>query len=282
MPEPVGSLTWSKTDIAMEALEQRNAMFFMKTRIIDKSRLVTGKKFQQIDIPEVLDVITNRIGDLGGVTPQKENPSSVSLIINQPREATRDFPDAEDVQLSFDNQRAFVRKAGVAHGQFIEDTILALETGNTNRIDVPTDLTDILILQAKVALDAADVPQMRRFLYVSPGQQGAILLIDKFVNIRFIGFGIRPEATPTQTGFLQTIYGAEPLMGTRVRRRDVGGTVRTINFMFQEEAYAIGVQKDMTTVITREDLAKRIILWNLFGVVRTRDDHVQILQSENA
>ncbi len=143
------------------------------------------------------------------------------------------------------------------------------------RNDIVGGITDDELIQAKVDLDSVDAPQIDRFFYVSPNQQGNILKIDRFSNVEFIG----PGPMPVRTGVMPSLYGAEPLIGTRVRRRLVSGNLRTVNFMFQREAYAIAMQQDVSTIINPVDLAWRHISWMLFGGVRTRNDHVSIMDT---
>lgn len=279
MAEVVGALTWSETNVSTEALFALTASFFIVPRIIDRSSEVTGEPMQQLDIPEIEEVVTNAVGPLGQVTDQQEIPSSISLVIDQQREASRLFPDVWAVQIKLNRKKNFSTMAGIAHAQFMEDSVLALEAGNTNRIDIAGDLTPTFLLQAKAGMDSRNVKFVDRATYTSPQQQTKLLLEDKLTNIDFIGPG--GKKTPTTGGMLPMLYGTEPLNGTRIRRRLVGGNLRTVNMMFQKEAYAIGIQRKVTTKIEEAGIAQRIITWTLFGVIRTRDEAVELLDTGN-
>jgi hypothetical protein len=276
-----GSFVWSETDIETEALAARQSMFHMKPRVLDKSNKVRGVKNQRIDIPEVQLVEVFDVGAGGSVNPQGLTPSSVSLIVDQYKEATRDFEDVDEIQEKYDKKKDWSWQTGEAHGRNVEDTLLALEVGiaaGANRINVAGNLANTDIMAGKIVLDQADVPLENRYAYLSANQAGQLVLQDAFRNLDFIG----PGKMPTVTGTLRALYGMEPLWGNRCRRRDVTGTTRTINFLAHKSWAACAVQQGLSTKITQVDLAERIIVTQLFGVTRTRPDHIVILQSVNA
>jgi len=279
---PTNLAAWTPTLISAEALLARVASEFMKTRVLDKSREVTGQRGQQIDLPEVANMATNTVGPSGGVTPQVRTETAVSLAIDTYVESTKDIRDDVKFQSRIDAKKVYAKKAGQALILRIEDDLLALETGlaAAQVVDIAGALTDDHILSARVTMRNADVPMDDWFFYISPGGESDILKIDKFVNLNFTRSG--PQTAPLLKGNLQSIYGAEPMSGSRVRVRDVSGTTRTINMLFQREAFAIGVQQDVTVKVTEVDLAQRHMSTVLFGVVRSRGDHAVALRTTNA
>lgn len=273
-----GTYTWGRTQVSMEALRARVARTFLRTRCLDKTKEVSGKKYQQLDLPEIINLTAKTVGSGGSVSPQIFPATSVSLVIDQYNEISMDFEDVEDHQVVVNKKKEFSKKAGEGHAIATEDYILALETGlaAAQRTNVTGSLTDALVLGVMTALDISLVPDDNRFFYCSPNQAGELLAEDKFVNLDFIGSG-----SPVKSGLLGALYGMTPLKGPRTRRRDFSGTRRTVNFGFHRHWAAVGVQQTVRTKITQEDLAERIMTTTLFGAVLARADHAETLQTSD-
>ncbi len=133
---------WTDTQVSAEALLAREASFFMRGRVLDKTSEVTGQKLQQIDIPEVEQMVTHPVGDDGGVTPQQNLATAISLVIDQEEEATKDIKRSLILQSVINAQAVYGMKAGIALARFVEDFLLALEVGTrcgtTSLVESPT------------------------------------------------------------------------------------------------------------------------------------------------
>ena len=272
----VGTRTWGRTQVTMEALRARVARTFLRTRVLDKTGEVSGKKFQQVDLPEIINLDAKPVAAGGGVDPQTFPATSVSLVIDQYNEISMDFEDVLALQEMVNRKKEFSNKAGKGHGIAVEKYILALETGIAagQRTNVAGSLTDSLVLGVMTSLDISLVPDDDRWFYASPNQTGELLAEDKFVNLDFIKSG-----APVASGMLGTLYGMTPLKGPLTRRRSFTGVDRTVNFGCHREWAAVGVQQTIRTKIVQVDLAERIMTTMLFGAVLVRGDHIETLQT---
>lgn len=129
----------------------------------------------------------------------------------------------------------FAIRAAAALGREVDvDIITALEAGaaagNAVAGLIASGITNDDILEMRMALDDAFVPEENRTLVVLPLQEKEMLLLDKFTSADYI------QDKPLVSGFIGRIYGINVVKHT--------GLTANIALMYHKECCVFGMQSE--------------------------------------
>lgn len=276
---PTTQANWSPTKWSADGLIGREAGLHVGKRCKDRSSEVNGEPMQQLNIEEInhSDIAVVTIGDDGEVALSQPAATNVALTIDQRKATGILVRDDHDLQVKLKARSTWAPLMGYKLAEDFEDYLLALENGVAAGyiLDVAGNIIDATLLTMKASFDSANAPAESRYALFSSNQQVQILADDRFSETTFVG----PGEPPVTTGKLKPLYGFEPLWSSRVRRRTISGTDRTINMAWQKDALCKAVQQAPKTKLQDVDIAQKILMWHLYGAVRQRGDHFFLMRT---
>lgn len=246
-------------------------------------------------VPMVSNLTANAKVANTQVTLNAPTENQFTMNINRHFETSYLVEDRLKAQSKYNLLQQYSGKAGYSIAQKIDSDLAGLYSGLSQNVgNSTTDITDANIVRAIQYLDDADAPQTQRYFVFKPAGLAHIRLIDKFS--RFDSLGISPAVATAgglasggsivkrigPNGFVGTIYNLECYMSTNLTEE--AGTSDTVhNLVFQEEAFALGMQMKARTQFQYKqeylgNLATTDALWGFaeyrdaFGVDFRSDD----------
>ena len=150
--------------------------------------LVTGKG-DTINIPNLTNLTASDKTANTQATLQSPTEVNTQILINKHKESSFLVEDLLKTQSNYDLMAEYTSKAGESIARTI-DTDLLTEYTNFTNTDVGTygsDITDAVIVAAGEAIDLANAPMEDRAMVIYPTQKSALLRIDKFVKVDWMG-----------------------------------------------------------------------------------------------
>jgi hypothetical protein len=226
-------------------------------------------------------MVTNAVGANNTVNPQTPGKATDTVTITEFREASVDIGMETEYSSYINRQPLLAKRMGQAHALYVEDYLLALETGITavGQIrDVTGSVLDADVLAGVQVLDDNKAPLEGRHYMWSSGQKSALLIKDRFTNVQFIG----NRNLPVNSGKIPDLYGCECMMSLRTRRRTIGVTLRTINICWHEDAFVLAMQIKPFFNKRPLDLAVRHISAQRFGAKVYYSEMVGLVRTTDA
>lgn len=193
---------------------------------------VRGNKYH---IPVIGSFVANDKVAGTEVTIQTPTNGLVSVDVNIHKESSFLIEDIVWLQSAQGNPvllNKYIQRAGMAITKAIDTDLMGLYAGLTQSVGTyGTNLTEDVILEAKLKLDKADAPYEDRSLVVDSAQNVAMLKIDRFT--RNDAFGTNNSI---QTGQLGEIHGFKVFATNNVITTD---TNHVHNLAFQKSAFAL-------------------------------------------
>lgn len=146
------------------------------------------------------------------------------------------------LKTNIDARKYFVESAGAAISRAIDDVIItALAAASTTTTTTTGGMTIAKLIEARLALDLADVEPEDRVLVMSPKQIGDLMAITSFTSSDWQGL-----AKVDQSG-IGTAYGFTVIKHTGLPLATVNRTC----FAFNKQALGIAVGQDIKTTVER-------------------------------
>ena len=270
---PATHSNWVRTKWSLDALEAREAPRILTSRMNDRSSEVTGEPMQVLNIPEMVELVDNAVGDNGEVTEQSPPATNQTLTIDQYRESTLVFRNDYKFQVAL-KEGKWSKFQGRALKERMETYALGLHTSvnAAGAVNIAGSIVDATLLALKSFSITNRWPKSNLHLLVSAAQMVEILGDDRHSELTFIG---DEAGAPVVTGRIPAVYGFEPATSDLVLRVSVSGTTRTINMAWVGKdpmggAFVKGVQQDVTVDMQKVDLQHKVIASTLYGVSLVR------------
>lgn len=261
---------WSK-----EVILARESRLYMSNLImrLDTDVDEAGNK---IHLPNVSNLSASDIGSDGSLTDTAPTETEVVLTLNKWKGVAINVPDIVMAQSKYDLLKLYAEKMGYALALITEQDLLAqYDSLSTNTVGTNSvDITDATFRSAVQKLDDARAPFEDRHLVIKPSQKNALLGIDKFVRYDVIPYA--KGESPVVKGDLGEIYGVAIHVSPEVPT----SAGETKNLMFQHDAFALAMQKDIKVEkFARTQFADRLGSSELYGFAILRDDHAVKVKS---
>lgn len=261
---------WSK-----ETLKARESNLVLVPRVKHYDRDIRSAG-QTVEIPNLSNLSANLKVANTQVTLNGPTETKTTITINQHYESSFLLEDFAEVQSAYDAASEYTAKTGYALAEKMDKFVA---TGLTNGASKSvssygTAISDTAILTANRYLDDAKAPTNNRYLVVTPKGKQELLAIDKFVRWDALGTG-----DAIKTGRIGELYGVEVSMSQNLVV--TAGTPDEHNhLLFQEEAFAIAVQKDVSFESQRkaEYLGTLFVAQSLWGGSILRADHAVVVK----
>ena len=260
---------WSK-----EVILARESRLYMANLImrLDTDVEDMGNK---IHLPNVSNLTASNIGSDGSLTDSAPTETEVVLTLSSWKGVSINVPDIVMAQSKYDLPKLYAEKMGYALALIVEQDLLGQYNSLSGSYTVGTsgvDITDATLLAGIQKLDENRAPFEERELVIKPSQKKALLQIDKFVRYDSVPYA--KGESPVVKGNLGNIYGVSIHVSP-----EVAGPSPTKNLLFQHDAFALAMQKDvMVEKFARTAFANRIGASELYGFAILRDDHaVQVV-----
>jgi len=212
-------------------------------------RLVTDLEFQgepgdTIHVPIISALEAEDKTKGTDLTPDANTESKVDVLIDKHKAKLVTIEKLAKVQADFSLMQIYAAEIGQALGRAIDSDIAALVASAGSTIDATATLPANLhlkVLEAKVALDAANAPENDRVLAVTPQFAGELMQNPYFISKDYVG-----DAEAVRSGVIGMIYGFLVVMSNALPAS--GGT--DSNFVFCRSAVALAVQSDIQLTAT--------------------------------
>lgn len=255
---------WSK-----EVILARESRLYMSNLIM---RLDTDvdEMGNKIHLPNVSNLTATNIGSDGSLTDSAPTEAEVVLTLSSWKGVSINVPDIVMAQSKYDLLKLYAEKMGYALALIVEQDLLGQYNSLSGSFTVGTsgvDLTDAQLRLAVQKLDDNRAPFEERELVIKPSQKNALLGIDKFVRYDVIPYA--KGESPVVKGNLGELYGVSIHVSP-----EIAGPSPTKNLMFQHDAFALAMQKDIKVEkFARTQFADRLGASELYGFAIIRDDH---------
>jgi N4-gp56 family major capsid protein len=260
---------------AKESLVARESTLVLVPRIKHYDRDIKSAG-QTVEIPNTSNLTANVKVANTQVTLNAPTETKTTITINQHYECSFLVEDIADAQSAYDTGSEYSAKTGYAIAEAMDTTVVNEITDNATYAagTFGTALNDTTILVANRYLDDAKVPPTGRTLAVSPQGKQEMLAIDKYVRYDALGTG-----SAIVNGKIGTIYDIDVVMSHNLRVTAATPTENN-NLLFQKEACAIAVQKDLKYETQRkaEYLGDLYVCQALWGVEMLRHDHACVVK----
>jgi hypothetical protein len=237
---------------------------------------------QTVEIPNISNLTANLKVANTQVSLNAPTETKTTITINQHYECSVLIEDILEVQAAYDLAAEYTKKTGYAIAEKM-DSFVAIDMNATFTTNSPmgaygTALVDSVILTANRYLDDAKAPGINRYLVVSPQGKQEMLAIDKYV--RYDAVGVGGDANSIKNGKIGNIYNIEVFMSQNLVVTAATPTQNN-HLLFQEEAYAIAIQKEMSFERQRktEYLGDLYVSQALWGGKVLRANHGVVLHS---
>lgn len=222
---------------------------FLRASLVlaDKIKMISfeGQKGDTIHIPDVSELTTFAKVANTEVTLQSPTEGKFDLFIDKHRESSFLIEDMLAVQNAYDLRSEYTSAAGYGVAKRLDGDLAGLVGSLTTKVIGSNgstaftgfngaDLTEAGIRQAIETLDAADVPQNDRFLFIPPAQKNVLLGIARFTEYQMMG----PGGMPIRTGQFGEIFGVPVYVSTQPLTT---GTAHGC-ILAQRNAFAMAVQ----------------------------------------
>jgi|TARA_Y100000310_G_C20701923_1_gene830808 N4-gp56 family major capsid protein len=217
-----------------------------------------------IHIPALSNLVANTKTAGLPVSFQAPTEGVTNLSVNTHREASFLLEDITKIQSSYDLMSEYTSKAGHAIAEAIDSSLAALATGfSQNNGTYNTAITTDVVLDSIQNLDEANAPQDNRAFVFRPDVKRDLLDLSTYTSSDFIG------GKPVESGQLGTLYGVDVFMSMNIAKSGNN----TSNMMFHKEALALALQSAprVQSDYSIDDLAHKVVVDALYGVVETRD-----------
>lgn len=235
---------------------------------------------QTVEIPNISNLTANAKVANTQVTLNAPTETKTTILINQHWECSVLIEDILETQAAYDLASEYTQKTGYAIAEKMDKTVATdMTSGFTQTVGAfGTPLSDANILQANRLLDDAKAPGTDRNFVVTPQGKQEMLAIDKYV--RYDALGVGGDQNSIRNGKIGEIYGINVYMSQNLVTA-AGPPVQNNHLMFQRDAYAIAVQKDMTFERQRktEYLGDLYVSQALWGGKVLRADHGVLVKS---
>lgn len=248
--------------------------------LADKVKMIMfeGQKGDTLHIPDVSELTTSAKAANTQVSLQANTESVFDLSINQHRESSFLIEDMLSVQSQYNLRSEYTRAAGYAVSKRLDADLAGLVGSLTQKFkgsDGTTawtgtqagDLTEAAIRQAIELLDAANVPQEDRFLFIPPAQKNVLLGISRFTEYQMVG----PGGMPIRTGQFGEIFGVPVYVSTQaISTSTAHGCI-----LGQRNAFAMAVQNSprVQSAYILEYLGWLTVVDVIYGYKVYRDNH---------
>lgn len=240
-----------------------------------------GKKGDTIHIPNVSHLSANDKSAYSAVTLQATTESKVDISINKHKETSFLIEDITEAQAQYNLRSIYTREAGYAIAKQLDTDLLEEVTGNitttldgdgTAATDAGAAFTKAGLLEADYYLNAADVPNDKRFIIIHPIHRKTILGIADFVQHQYSGAMAQDIM---MSGSIGQLMGYNVYMSTNVPTTVSDETDGYVILVGHMAAAAAAVQKaPRTQAQYRQDyLATLVTCDTLYGVKTLRADH---------
>ena len=249
-----------------------------------------GKAGDTLHVPDLTEMTVTAKTLETDVTFQKYAETKFDLTIDQHFESSFKVEDIAATQAFADLRAEYTRAAGYAMAKKVDSTVHALHTtssfvrrigstaltawdptANTNTGN-GTDLTEAGIRNAIEILDTADVPQEDRYLVIHPAQKNVLLAIARFTEYQMTG-----QAGTIYNGMFGELFGVKVYVTTNVAVLAATDTTTNyhVNYLFQKDAFALAMQKDIRTqgMYMVRALATEVVTDAIWGVGVYRLNH---------
>lgn len=178
------------------------------------------------------------------------------------------------VQNNRDQLRLYAGKMGYALGLAVDDVLAGLPDNFTNTVGaLAVENTDDEWIRARQYLNDADAPQEGRSIVVSPGAEGGLLKMDRYVHNDYSALhGSGPRGNSLEDAYITSFYRMPIYMSVNVEGTNAAGHDNT---MFQREALALVMQMNMTprSMYDIDFFVDKVAIEQLYGTREMRDDH---------
>jgi N4-gp56 family major capsid protein len=264
---------------SQETIAARESNLVLVPLVKHYDRDITSRG-QAVLIPSVTNLTANLKVANTQVTLNAPTESTTTVTINQHYESSVLIEDILDAQSAYDLAKAYVEKTGYALAEKMDNFVATDMTNSATQIvgAYGTALNDAQILVANRYLDNAKAPQTNRYMAVSPQGKQELLGIDKY--IRYDAIGVGGDQNSIRSGQIGEIYGIRVFMSQNLVVTAATPTQNN-HLMFQEEAYALAVQKDVkyASQYKLEYLGTLYTAQSLWGGKVQRADHLVVLHS---
>lgn len=235
---------------------------------------------QTVEIPNLSNVTANLKAANTVVTLNYTTETKATVTINQHYESSILIEDFAEIQSAYDIAREYVQKTGYAIAEKMDYFVAyTLTNGATYTVGAyGTVIADSTILVANRYLDDAKAPGTKRNLAVTPQGKQEMLNIDKY--IRYDAIGVGGSQNSIMNGQIGEIYGIKVFMSQNLVVTAATPTQNN-HLMFQEEAMALAVQRDVKYVeqYKAEYLGTLYVASALWGGVILRANHAVVIHS---
>lgn len=261
---------WSK-----ETLKARESNLVLVPRVKHYDRDIRSAG-QTVEIPNLSNLTANLKVANTQVTLNGPTETKTTITINQHYESSFLLEDFAEVQSAYDAASEYTAKTGYALAEKMDAFVAkGLKDGASKSVSAyGSAITDTVILTANRYLDDAKAPSTERYLVVTPKGKQELLAIDKFVRWDALGTG-----DAIKTGRIGELYGIEVSMSQNLVV--TAGTPDEHNhLLFQKEAFAVAVQKDISFESQRkaEYLGTLFVAQSLWGGAVLRADHAVLVK----
>jgi hypothetical protein len=263
---------WSKdAELAREA----NLVLAKKVKRYDSDVKNGGNK---VHIPFVSNLVATAVADNTAVTFQAPTETEIQITLNRNYESSFAVQDILSVQSGYDLAKLYAEKIGYALSQKIDTDIAGLYAGLSQVVgDGTTEITEANVARALLYLDNANAPMTDRFLVVRPSTMYSLRQIAAFTEWHNTGKeGIQ---VGRNGGMVGDVFGVSVEVSTSI----VSVTNFAQNLLFQRDAFALAIQKDVTVEEQRRPdfLATGYIASAIWGFVELRDDHGVVIKTKD-
>lgn len=248
--------------------------------LADKVKMIMfeGQKGDTLHIPDVSELTTSAKAANTQVSLQANTESKFDLSINQHRESSFLIEDMLSVQSQYNLRSEYTKASGYAVAKRLDADLAGLVGSLTQKFkgsDGTTawtgtqagDLTESAIRQAIELLDAANVPQEDRFLFIPPAQKNVLLGISRFTEYQMVG----PGGMPIRTGQFGEIFGVPVYVSTQaISTATAHGCI-----LGQRNAFTMAVQNSprVQSAYILEYLGWLTVVDVIYGYGVYRDNH---------
>ena len=235
-----------------------------------------------VEIPNISNLTANAKVANTQVTLNAPTETKTTITLNQHFEASILIEDILDWQSAYDLASEYTEKTGFAIAEKMDNFVATTMTSGVSAGNTlgtyGTALTYAVVRAGKLALDRAKAPITDRQLVVSPKGHDDLLGVAEFT--RYDAMGASGDANSIKNGKVGYILGFPVYMSQNLVIT-AGTPEQNNNLMFQKEAFAIAIQKEVKFEKQRktEYLGDLYVSQALYGGSVLRQDHIALLKS---
>ncbi len=258
-------------EIWSQELQRATESNLVAAKLVKRFDSDVKTKGDVIHVPKISNLSATAKSASTAITFSSPTEDKVDITIDKHYHIAVLIEDILDAQAAYNLTEEYKEKISYGLAKQIDTDILALYSGLSQSVGTAgTPPTDGNILRAIQYLDDADAPFKDRSFLMSPGTKASMLQIDKYVDGDFVG------DKPTVTANFGQRYGLTFYVSSNVPT----SSSNPINLIFQKEAFACAIQKNLTmkSDYVIDYLATAHVGQVLYGVAEYRDAFgVQVL-----